>query len=76
MVEFSGIPKLIESGRFFRCGVDINRNLRLMDLSGFPRFQFKVKVIYYKAFLFTIRGFMKSASAPPRGGAQEPGSYY
>ena len=38
LVEFSGIPRLVESGRFLRRGVDTSRNLRLVDLSGFPRF--------------------------------------
>ena len=37
-VEFSRILKLVESGRFLRCGVDISRNLRLVDLSRFSRF--------------------------------------
>jgi len=29
---------LVESGRFLRRRVDTNRNLRLVDLSKFPRF--------------------------------------
>jgi len=33
---------LVESGRLFRCGVDISRNFRLIDPSGFFRFQFGV----------------------------------
>ena len=37
-VKFSRISKLVESGRFFRRKVDISRNLRLIDPSGFPRF--------------------------------------
>jgi hypothetical protein len=38
LVEFSGILGLVESGRFLRCRMDISRNLRLVDLGGFPRF--------------------------------------
>ena len=38
LVEFSRIPRLVESSRFFRHGVDVSRNLRLIDFSGFPRF--------------------------------------
>ena len=38
LVEFGRIPRLVESSRFLRRGVDISRNLRLVDLSGFPRF--------------------------------------
>jgi len=38
LVEFGKIPILVESGRFLRRGMDINRNLRLVDLSRFPRF--------------------------------------
>jgi hypothetical protein len=37
-VEFSRILSLVESGRFLRRGVDISRNLRLVDLCRFPRF--------------------------------------
>ena len=55
-MEFSGIIRLIKSNKFFKCGVDINRNLRLMDLSRFLKFQFRVKVVSYKAFLFAIGG--------------------
>ena len=38
LVEFSGILRLVKSSRFLRYRVDISRNLRLVDLSGFPRF--------------------------------------
>jgi hypothetical protein len=38
LVEFSGILRLVESSRFLRCRVDIGRNLRLVDFSGFSRF--------------------------------------
>ena len=55
-MEFSRISRLVESGRFLRRRVDINRNLRLIDFSGFPRFWFRVKVVCYKALLFIIRG--------------------
>ena len=37
-IEFSGILRLVESGRFLRYRVDISRNLRLVDLGGFSRF--------------------------------------
>ena len=47
MVEFGGILKLVESGGFLRCGVDIGRNLR---------FQFGVRAVYYKAFLLITGG--------------------
>ena len=56
LVEFSGIIKLVESSGFLRCRIDINRNLRLMDLSGFPKFQFRVRAVFYRAFLLTIGG--------------------
>jgi len=38
LVEFGGILRLVESGRFLRRRVDISRNLRLVDFSRFPRF--------------------------------------
>src|ERR1700721_4734515 len=38
LVEFSGILGLVESGGFLRYRVNISRNLRLVDLGGFPRF--------------------------------------
>ena len=34
--------------------VDFSKFFRLVNLSGFPRFWFRVKVVYYKIFLFTI----------------------
>ena len=55
-MEFSGIIKLVESGKFLRYRVDISGNLRLIDLSGFPKFQFRVKVVFYRAFLLAIGG--------------------
>ena len=56
LVEFGRILGLVELSRFFRYRVDISRNLRLIDLSRFPRFQFKVRVAYYRVFLPIIRG--------------------
>ena len=38
LVEFGRILRLVESSGFLGRGVDISRNLRLVDLSGFPRF--------------------------------------
>ena len=56
LVEFSGIIRLVESSKFFRCRVDINRNLRLMDLSKFLKFQFRVRAVSYRAFLLIMGG--------------------
>ena len=66
-MEFSGILRLVEFGRFLRCRVDISRNLRLVDLGGnlrlvdlsrFPRFyfRFRFRAVYYKAFLLIMGG--------------------
>ena len=55
-VKFSGIPKLIKSGRFFKYRVDIGKNLRLIDFSKFPKFQFGVKVVNYKTLLLAMGG--------------------
>ena len=38
LVEFGGILRLVESGRFLRRRVDISGNLRLVDLGRFSRF--------------------------------------
>jgi hypothetical protein len=38
LIEFGGIPRLVESSRFFRHRVDISGNLRLIDFSRFSRF--------------------------------------
>ena len=35
-MKFSGNLKLVELSGFFRYRVDINRNLRLVDISKFP----------------------------------------
>ena len=58
LVEFSEIIRLVESGRFLRCIVDISKNLRLVDLSRFPKFyfRFRFRVVYYKAFLLIMGG--------------------
>jgi hypothetical protein len=55
-VEFGGILGLVESSRFLRYRVDISRNLWLVDLGRFPRFQFRVRAVYYKAFLLITGG--------------------
>ena len=38
LVKFSGIIRSVESGKFLKYKVDISGNLRLMDLSEFPKF--------------------------------------
>jgi hypothetical protein len=55
-VEFSGILRLVESGRFLRRGVDVSGNLRLVDFGGFSRFQFGVRAIGRKALLLVTGG--------------------
>ena len=37
-VEFGGVPGLVESSKILRCEVDINRNLKLINLSEFFKF--------------------------------------
>ena len=58
LVEFGRILRLVESGGFLRYRVDISKNLRLVDLSRFPRFyfRFRFRAVYYKAFLLIIGG--------------------
>ena len=56
LVEFGKIIKSVESSKFLRYKVDISRNLRRINLSRFPKFQFRVKVVYSKAFLLTTGG--------------------
>ena len=51
LIEFSRILRLIKSSKFLKYKVDINRNL-----NGFPRFQFRIKAVYYREFLFIIGG--------------------
>ena len=55
-MEFSRILRLVESSGFLRYRIDISGNLRLVDLGRFPRFQFGVRVVYYKAFLLITGG--------------------
>ena len=38
LMEFGGIPRLVKSNKFFKCGVDISKNLRLIDFSKFFKF--------------------------------------
>ena len=56
LVKFNRIIRLVEFNKFLKYKVDISKNLRLIDLSGFSKFQFRVKVISYKVFLFVIGG--------------------
>ena len=58
LVEFGRILRLVESSRILRYRADISRNLRLVDLSGFPRFyfRFRFRVVHYKVFLLIIGG--------------------
>jgi len=46
----------MELGGLFRCRVDVSRNFRLIDPSGFFRFRFRVCVASYKALLLTTGG--------------------
>ena len=55
-MDISGILMLVEFGKFLRRRVDTDGNLRLVNPSGFFRFQFGVRVIYYRVFLLIIRG--------------------
>ena len=52
-MDASGYLILVEFGGFLRCRVNISGNLKL---SGFPKFQFRVKAVYYKTFLLTTGG--------------------
>ena len=56
LIDVSGNLALVESGGFLKCRVDISGNLRLIDLSGFPKFQFRVRAVRYKVFLFITGG--------------------
>ena len=56
LIKFSGIIRLVESSGFLRYKVNISGNFRLMDLSRFSKFQFRVRVVFYKAFLLTTGG--------------------
>jgi hypothetical protein len=56
LIKFGGIVKSVKFNGFLRYRVDINRNLRLMDLSGFLKFQFRIRAVYYRTFLLAIGG--------------------
>ena len=56
LIKFGRIPRLVKSSKFLRRRVDIGGNLRLMNFSGFLKFQFKVKMVHYRTFLLAIRG--------------------
>ena len=50
LVEFGGIPGLVESGRFLGY-IYISRNFRLVGSSRFSRFRYSVYIVNYKALL-------------------------
>ena len=56
LMEFSGISRLVKFNKFLRRKVDIGGNLRLIDFSKFLKFQFRVRMVYYRTFLLAIRG--------------------
>ena len=56
LVEFSRIIRLVKSNEFLKYRVDISGNLRLIDLSRFLKFRFRVRAVYYRAFLFIVGG--------------------
>ena len=53
LVEFSRIVRLVKFSRFLRYRVDISGNFKL---GKFPKFWFRVRVIYYKTFLLATGG--------------------
>ena len=55
LVEFGGIPRLVESGGFL-VYIYISRNFRLVGLSRFSRFWYSVCTGSYKALLLIIGG--------------------
>ena len=56
LIKFSGISRLVKFSKFLKYKIDISKNLKLIDFSKFPKFQFRVKIVYYRIFLLTIRG--------------------
>ena len=56
LIKIGGIIRSVEFSAFLKCGVDISGNLRLMDLNGFFKFQFRVRVVSYRAFLLAMGG--------------------
>ena len=56
LMEFGRIPRLVKFNKFLRRRVDISRNLKLINFSGFLKFQFRVRMVCYKTFLLAIRG--------------------
>ena len=54
LVKFSGILGSVKSGEFLT--VDIGGNLRLVDLSGFLGFLFRIRTASYKTFLLAAGG--------------------
>ena len=63
LIEFGRTSKLVKSSGFFRQGVDISGNLRLINPSGFSKFQFRARVAHYRAFLYIIRGSKQKLKA-------------
>ena len=55
-MEFGGISRLVKFSKFLRYKVDISKNIKLIDFNRFLKFQFKIKIIYYKTFLLAIKG--------------------
>ena len=56
LVEFNRIIRSVEFSKFLRYKINISRNLRLIDLSRFLKFWFRVRVVSYKVFLLAMGG--------------------
>ena len=54
LIEINGIPMLVELGRFLGY-MDISGNFRLVGLSRFSRFCFRIWAASHKAFLLVTR---------------------
>ena len=55
-MDVSGYPKSLIDASEYLILVEFSGIVKLIDFSGFFKFQFRVRAVYYKAFLLVIGG--------------------
>ena len=56
LVDVSGYPRSLTDASGYLISMEFSGIIRLVDLSEFFKFQFRVRAVYYKAFLLAMGG--------------------
>ena len=56
LIDVGGYSRSLTDANRYLILVEFSRIIRLVDLSKFLKFQFRVRVVFYRAFLLTMGG--------------------